>query len=188
MPPPQPPIPRVPGRGCTVGPKEWQVEPGDRERAPSRQHWRLGSGATRSGTSNEDRCQPAPWADERRMRGLTRVLSREPHPQRGAGHHVKCRSLLCPGEQGDPLAVFPFVEVEVTNQGLRTTRHSSEMRLSSDLAKREIAASLPDRPWAAGVTFVPSWVGFLSFPFGRRLREAGMTASIGSRGTVSTTH
>jgi putative transposase len=44
----------------------------------------------------------------------------------------------------------------------RTTRRAEGVAPAPDLVERRFAAEGPDRLWVADITYVPTWVGFLS--------------------------
>jgi putative transposase len=46
-------------------------------------------------------------------------------------------------------------------RGVRTTRRGEDARPAPDLVERNFTAEQPDRLWVAGITYIPTWAGFL---------------------------
>jgi putative transposase len=46
-------------------------------------------------------------------------------------------------------------------KGVRTTRRGEDARPAPDLVERNFTAEQPDRLWVAGITYIPTWAGFL---------------------------
>jgi putative transposase len=42
-----------------------------------------------------------------------------------------------------------------------TTRRNEDARPAPDLVERKFAADGPDQLWVAGITYIPTWAGFL---------------------------
>ena len=87
-----------------------------------------------------------------------------------------------------------------------TTRRAKDRRPAPDLVERDFSADGPDRLWAADITYVPTWAGFIylavvldafsrrvigwaiqgcqytSIAFGQRCNTAGVRPSMGSAG------
>jgi putative transposase len=46
--------------------------------------------------------------------------------------------------------------------GARTTRRNPDTARAPDLVRRDFTAIAPDRLWVADITYLPTWMGFLS--------------------------